>query len=177
VCSTDYTTSPPELTVFRVGPWFEAGDSVVVYADNNPDITRDDEWLHRSVQAVDTSAHCGMSQAQDMAIPYLATTGDTVRVGAPVRAFNEFTYGLYQIGGEWYLGRRARGTFNPNPLVGPLLESQGVAFRYLDSMGAVTTVDTLVSQIELTLRYRATVRDARGNLVSDSLVTRIHPRN
>jgi hypothetical protein len=150
---------------------------VVVYADNNPDRMADDEWLHRSVQSVDTTALCGMSQAQDMAIPHLASTGDTVRVGAPVRALHEFTYGLYQIGGESYLGRRARGSFDPTPLVGPLLESRGVAFRYLDSLGAVTTVDTLVSQIELTLRYRATVRDAQGNLVADSLVTRIHPRN
>jgi prepilin-type N-terminal cleavage/methylation domain-containing protein len=178
VCGANLGISPPKLTVVRVGYWFESGDSVVVYADNDPMRILDDAWLQGVVQSVDTTALCGTNQAQVLQVPGLVSAGDTIRMGAPVRAFAEFTYGLFQFDGEWYLGRRARGSTDPDLLVGPLVESRGLEFRYLDSLGAATTVATAVSQIELTLRYRSKgVRDAQGDLISDSLVTRVHPRN
>ncbi len=177
VCATNYAASPPEVTVLRVGPSILAGDSVFIFADNDPERSSDDVWLNRSIQHSDTTATCGADQAQTLRIPNLASTGDTVRLGAPVRAFDTYTYGLYLISGEYYLGRRLRTASNPDPLVGPLLRSRGVAFRYLDSVGAVTAVDTVVAQIEITLRYQSELRDSRNNLVSDSIVARIYPRN
>jgi prepilin-type N-terminal cleavage/methylation domain-containing protein len=178
VCSASLLSSPPQLRVIRVGPWFESGDSVVVYAENEPTRIADDDWLQGVVQAVDTTVVCGGNQAQDLAIPGLTAAGDTVRIGAPVRAFAEFTYALYEHDGDSFLGRRARGSMDPDLLVGPLVDTNGLEFRYLDSLGAVTTVEADVSQIEVTLRYMSKgIRNAEGDLVSDSLVTRVHPRN
>ena len=100
-----------------------------------------------------------------------------LRVGAPVRAFDTYTYGLYQIDGDYYLGRRQSSAGSPDPLVGPLLPSTGVGFRFLDSVGAVTTVDTLVAQIEVVLRYQSEVLDSQGRPVKDSILARVYHRN
>lgn len=182
VCAVNYVANPPQVTLFRVGPAFRAGDSVFVLHDNNPSRASDDEWFGGVTTAVDTTATCGSDPGQILSVPFLRTTAtatppDSVRLGAPVRAFDIYTYGQYQIDGEPYLGRQKRGAANPDPLVGPLLGSGGVAFRYLDSVGAVTTVDTLVAQIEITLRYRSEVMNFGGELVSDSILVRVFPRN
>jgi prepilin-type N-terminal cleavage/methylation domain-containing protein len=181
-CAVDYSVSPPEITAFRVGPAFQAGDSVFVFHDNDPDRASDDEWFGGIVTSVDTTANCGGSPAQILSLPFLATTAtasppDSVRVGAPVRGFEIFTYGEVDVGGEPYLGRWSRLTPSPDILVGPLVPSQGLGFRYLDSMGRVTTVDTLVAQIEMTIRYQSALRDFRSEPVSDSILVRVYPRN
>ena len=177
VCATDYTASPPTITAFKVGRYFRANDSIFVFADNDMNISSDDVWLTKAVQTSDTTATCESSPGQTLSVPNLASTLDTVRSGAPVRAFEIYTYGLYQIDGEPYLGRRISTAGSPDPLVGPLLPSTGVSFRYLDSFGAITTVDTLVAQIEITLRYQSKVRDSQNRLVADSIVARVYPRN
>jgi len=180
-CGVDYTVSPNEVTAYRIGPVFQAGDSVFVFADNNTQMARDDVWLTKLAQAVDTTTTCpDGSWAQTLGIANLASTGDTVRIGAPLRAFEVYTYRLFDFGGESYLGRSASsvGVFGtPDPLVGPLVPKRGVTFRYLDSAGAVTAVDTLVAQIEVTLRYQAAVLDARNRRVGDSIVALVYPRN
>jgi prepilin-type N-terminal cleavage/methylation domain-containing protein len=177
VCATDYSSNPPRVTAYRVGPVVQAGDSIHIFADNMPDRARDDVWLTRSVQSVDSTVTCGGAPAQRLAVPNLASTGDTVRLGAPLRAFVTYTYGLITWGGEEYLGRRISTSGTPDPLVGPLIPKRGVTFRYLDSVGAVTTVDTLVAQIEVTLRYQSAIRNVRNQLVRDSLVSRVYLRN
>lgn len=179
VCSVDYSVTPPRVRAVRSGPPILAGDSVSVFADNDPARSADDVWLFKVVQSADTAVTCGGRAAVDLRIPQLASSGDTVRTGAPIRAFRRFTYGLYRIDGEWYLGRRnplALGS-RPDPLVGPLKPENGVEFRYLDSRGQVTTVDTLVAQIQVALRYLASSRGFRGQPVADSLVSRIFTRN
>ncbi len=177
VCATNYAVNPPRVTAYRVGPAIQDGDSIFIFADNDPERSSDDVWLKREVRTSDTTATCGTDPAQILTIPNLQSTGDTVRSGAPVRVFDTYAYGLYELDGEPYLGRRLRSASSPVPLVGPLLRSGGLAFRYYDALGAVTTVDTLVAQIEVTLRYQSLVRDARNRLVSDSLIARIYPRN
>lgn len=177
VCATNYTVNPPRVTAYRIGPRVEAGDSIFIFADNMPERMLDDVWLARVVQNVDTTATCNGALAQELSITDLASTGDTVRLGAPLRTFLTYTYGLYTIGGESYLGRRISTAGSPDPLVGPLLPSRGVTFRYLDSVGGVTTVPTDVAQIEVILRYRSDVLDARNLPVRDSIVARVYPRN
>jgi prepilin-type N-terminal cleavage/methylation domain-containing protein len=181
-CDVDYTVAPNRITSHRLGPAFQAGDSVVIFADNDPALNKDDAWLTKTIQTVDTtSATCpDGSWGQTFGISNLASTGDSVRLGAPVRAFDTYTYGLFDYGGETYLGRWASASMalgRPDPLVGPLVPARGVSFRYLDSIGAVTTVDTLVAQIEVTLRYQSEVRDARNQQVADSIVGLVYPRN
>jgi hypothetical protein len=177
VCGTDYTTSPPEVTAVRVGPFIHAGDSVFILADNEINRASDDVWLTRRVRTSDTTTTCGTFPAQTLAITDLGITGDTVREGAPVRAFETYSYGLYQIDGDSYLGRRKSTASSPDPLVGPLVPGRGVTFRYLDSIGTVTTSRTDVAQIEVVLRYQSGIRDNQNRLVSDSIVARVYPRN
>jgi prepilin-type N-terminal cleavage/methylation domain-containing protein len=182
VCAVNYSVNPPEITLYRIGPAFHSGDSVFVFHDNNPDRAADDEWFGGVASAVDTTATCAGSPGQTLTVPFVGTTAsatppDSVRVGAPVRAFDIYTYGQYMIDGEPYLGRKLKGASAPDPLVGPVLESGGVAFRYLDTLGAVTNVDTMVAQIEVILRYRSEVRTFGGGLVSDSILVRVNPRN
>lgn len=177
VCATNYTASPPRVTAYRIGPGVEAGDSIFIFADNNPDWATDDVWLTRVAQSVDTTATCGGALAQEITVANLASTGDTVRVGAPLRTFDTYTYGLISLGGETYLGRRISTAGSPDPLVGPLVPNRGVNFRYLDSIGIVTTVDTLVTQIEVTLRYASPVMNSQNQRVRDSIVGRVYLRN
>jgi len=177
VCATDYTLTPPRVTAYRIGPPVQVGDSIFIFADNIPDLASDDVWLTRVVQNVDTTATCAGAPGQTLTVTNLASTGDTVRVGAPLRAFDTYTYGLYDFSGESYLGRRLSTARGPDPLVGPLIPTRGVSFRYLDSLGVVTTVNTEVAQIQVTLRYESQMRDARNQIIRDSIVARVYPRN
>jgi prepilin-type N-terminal cleavage/methylation domain-containing protein len=177
VCATDYSANPPRVTAYRIGPVVEAGDSIHIFADNVPERALDDVWLTRVVQSVDTTATCSGAPAQMLTVPNLASTGDTVRLGAPLRTFDTYTYGLITWGGEEYLGRRISTAGSPDPLVGPLVPTRGVSFRYLDSIGAVTTTKADVAQIEVTLRYQSPVRNVRNQLIRDSIMGRVYLRN
>ena len=182
VCSVDYSASPPQLTVLRVGPTFGSGDSVFVFHDNDPEKASDDAWRGGTISAVNDHATCGTNPAQILSVPFVGSAAtdsppDSVRVGAPVRGFDIYTYGLYQVEGDYYLGRRRHTAPEPDRLVGPLLPTRGLTFRYLDNLGAVTTVDTDVAQIEVTLRYQSQVLNFQNDVVSDSVIVRVFPRN
>ena len=177
VCAADLTNGT--LDVRQVGSWFGAGDSVVVYAENQTTTTDDDEWIIGKVSARDTTVTCGSARAQRLTIPAVATAAaaaDTIRVGANVRSFTHYRYGLYTVDGEPYLAR-VDSTNTVAPLVGPVKSSGGVAFRYLDSTGTVTTTKANISQIEVTLRTLSNARGPNGELVADSATTRIYLRN
>ena len=176
VCNVDVTGSP--IRVKKIGRHFASGDSIVVFADNDPDIAADDTILSgviASVSAPLTETCTGADTAQSLAVPALvaALANDTVRVGAPVRGFAIYTYGLYTEDGKYYLARWS-GTTTEH-LVGPL-SPNGVSFTYRDAVGNVTTDPRAVSQIEVTLRSRSNVTGDRGP-VADSLTTAIYLRN
>ena len=174
VCNTNATGSP--ILVKKIGRYFTSGDSIVVFADNDPDISSDDTILSGAVSSMTTGQTCtGTDTAQSLLVPALVTAlaNDTVRLGAPVRGFTIYTYGLYLRDGEYYLAREFGGT--TEPLVGPL-SPNGVSFTYMDSNGVVTTDPTAVSQIQVTLRSRSKVTNERGP-VTDSLTTTIYLRN
>ncbi len=176
VCGVDPTGSP--VRVQKIGRFFEGGDSVMVFADNNPDLASDDTILAGTVGSIDSTLTCsGADTAQSLTVPALAAAAlgnDTVRIGAPVRGFTIYTYGLYSLDGDYYLARQSGAT--TAPLVGPL-SSNGVSFIYMDSFGNVTANPRAVSQIEVTLRTQSEVRDPQGRFLSDSLTTVIYLRN
>ena len=177
VCAADVTNGT--MDVRRVGGWFADDDSVVVYAENQVNTAADDDWIIGRITARDTTVACGGAQAQRITVPQITTAAaaaDTVRVGAPVRSFTHYTYGLYTLDGEPYLGRR-EGSTSAVPLVGPLRTTNGIAFRYLDTLGTVTTTATNIAQIEVTLRTLSSARGADGAQVADSVTTRIYVRN
>ena len=167
------------LDVLRVGSWFEVGDSVVVYAENDDNTSTDDDWVYGAVTARDTTISCGTEQAQRLTVPVVTTAAaaqDTVRVGASLRSYSHYTYGLFTLDGAPYLGRKD-GAGSPIAMVGPLRDSDGLAFRYLDGTGAVTAVGADIRQVEVALRTQSKARGSDGQPVSDSLVTRIYLRN
>lgn len=177
-CAVDVAAGT--LDVRRVGSWFSQGDSVVVLAENRTNTAADDDWVHGLVLNRDTTITCGGAAAQRLTVTAVATAAtsgpDTVRVGAPVRSYSYYTYGLFTIDGEPFLGRREGGG-TPMPLVGPLRASSGLEFRYLDSLGAVTTNPVDVAQVEVTLRTLSSARAPNGEPVEDSLSTRVKLRN
>ncbi len=175
VCGTNATGSP--VRVQKIGRFFEDGDSVMVFADNDTDIASDDTILAGAVGGIDTTQTClGGDPAQLLTVPALAAAlaSDTVRIGAPVRGFKIYTYGLYVVDGENYLARRSGA--RTEPLVGPLAPN-GVSFTYVDSIGNVTTNPRAVSRVDVTLRSKASVLNQQGYPVADSLSTAIYLRN
>lgn len=178
VCATDYSTNPPRFTLRRAGRWLEVGDSIVALADNDPTKALDDRWITGRITSADTTATCtGLDTAQNVSIAGLSTS-DTIRLGAMVRSYTPFTYGLFEFDGQPFLGRRSAGAF-PQPLVGPLRGKSegGLAFTYLDENNAVTLVGSDVAQIQVELRTASRILGTDGRPVSDSIVTRIYPRN
>jgi len=174
VCDVNPTGSP--IRVKKMGRYFQRGDSIVVFADNDVDVASDDTILSGVVASVTQGETCtGTDIAQSLAVPDLVTAlvNDTVRLGAPVRGFTIYTYGLYTVNGDYYLARKSGGA--TEPLVGPL-SANGVSFTYMDSGGIVTTDPRAVSQIEVTLRAISKVINERGP-VGDSLTTTIYLRN
>lgn len=171
----------PSITVRRVGRWLESGDSVFVLADNREDRASDDVWLSALVGTVDTTITCASGdRAQRITLPGMtsAMTTDTVRSGAPVRAFTRFWYGLDELAGEWYLARRGVDGVT-EPMVGPLEPrgSGGLRLAYFDAMGLATTVPADVAQIRVTLLSASSVTTPAGEVVADSLVASVYPRN
>lgn len=180
VCGVNLTLGT--IDVRKYGSWFEVNDSIVVYAENRPATGADDDWIRGKVLMRDTTITCGGKRAQRLHIPEILTAAiasppDSVRVGANVRTFTHYTYGLYTIDGEPYLGRKNAGSNTPTALVGPLQSGTGLAFRYLDTLNAVTTTSANIAQIELVLRTASTVRGPNGGYVKDSIRTRIALRN
>jgi hypothetical protein len=83
--------------------------------------------------------------------------------------------------GDSYIARQVAGGA-AEPLVGPVPASfaTGVPtleFIYMDGTGAVTTVPANVQQIEVRVRVRSDARDAQGDMIADSLTTRVYLRN
>jgi prepilin-type N-terminal cleavage/methylation domain-containing protein len=181
VCAVSYSPLPPKLTVRRTGRWIKPGDSVVFLADNDEDLGTDDVWLSSRTSTVDTTAVCPSGdRAQIISLPGMsaAMTADSVRMGAPVRAYTQFTYAIHSMDGGWYL---TRGEFSgfPEPLVGPLRSraQQGFRIEYLDSYGVVTTIPTDVAQFRVRLQSASGGAAPGEALVTDLSVTRIFARN
>lgn len=195
VCEPDITGSDPVMTVIKDfllnsgdtlyimggSNRFAVGDSVFVYADNDPDIDRDDAWISASISSIDSSSVvCPQDGDGALNLTFgsqmTAFTNDSVDVGAPVRSYQDFTFGTTTMLGDVYLGRRT-GTGDMIPVAGPLRDRGGLAFVYRDAMGDVTTTPADVAQIEVTVRTGSEVLNSLGEMVSDSVLVWIHTRN
>lgn len=178
VTCTVTTTGTPTLTVVEAGDGFATGDSVFVFADNDPDIGTDDAWFPAVVSSVQGSQTCGTLAASNLLFSgYAAAFAANIVVeGAPVRGYGLFTYGVFTSSGESYLGRREGGAAML-PLIGPIDPSTGLSLRYLDSDGAATATPADVRMIEISVRSQSGARDSQGNLIYDDLTTRVYTRN
>ncbi|MDA0329070.1 MAG: prepilin-type N-terminal cleavage/methylation domain-containing protein [Gemmatimonadetes bacterium] len=184
ICVTNFT-GQPALTVVRLGQGpnaFAVNDSVFIFADNDEDIDSDDVWIIAQVTAVDQAVT--VLCPQDLTPAHTLTfsgqsalfAADSVGLGAPVRSFEEYTFGLTTMAGDRYLARRSGGG-DMIPIAGPLRPTGGLEFVYRDADGVVTAVPADVRQIEVTIRTGSTVLNSLGRMVSDSVNVWIYTRN
>lgn len=196
VCDTDFGI-PPTLTVRdsiiptrpTIGDTllltgganaFEAGDEVFVWADNNPNSDTDDVWFSATVSAVDDDAAITCPDgrgALELSFAGLQALflADEVGIGAPVRSYDTYTFGTTTMNGDVYLGR-AHGAGDMVPITGPLQPSDGLEFIYHDSVGAITSDEEDVSQIEVIVRTGSEVLGPLGEMVQDSVRVWIYTR-
>lgn len=167
------------LSVMVLSDQFAIGQGIAVFVENEPEIASDDFWSEASVQNASSGAG---SCTQAGTLQTITTSGlsstvyDGIRAGAPIRSFDPYTYGAFQVGGEWYLGRRVGGG-TVTPLVGPLDGEEGLRFQYLDSSGAATTTAADVRRIRITLETRSGALDGQGQAITDVLTTDVFLRN
>lgn len=174
VCALDLSGTP-RLDLRSIGKGFNAGDSVLVYAEGVG--SSDGVWLPGLVSTVVSSTACTSGAgAQRITLPGMADTlaALPVSVGAPVRSFRHFSYSLELVGTEWHLARTTSGG-DPQLFTGPFLgpDEGGLRFDYLDRLGTPTSIGTDVAQIRITVRARS--RPAGG--APDSLSSLVYLRN
>ncbi len=159
---------------------FAVGDSTFVFADNDPNIDTDDNWILGSVTAVDTAAVvCPQDGTDAVQLTYASQsalfTTDSVGIGAAVRSWQEYTFGTTTMNGDLYLARRDTGAFVP--IAGPIADTSGLEFVYRDAEGNVTTTATDVAQVQVTLRTGNEVLNSLGEFDRDSVMVWIYTRN
>ena len=172
---------------------FTVNDSLLVYYEGDPTDRSDDGWLRGQVKTSTTLANgCVAPPASNAFVITMDPTwiagsqfnfAGAITNGSPVLGFDKVVYRVYQASdNNWYLGiRNPAGTGTIQPLVGPLIGSNGVTFGYFDAQGNVTADPTRVARIDITLRARTTspIRDVSGvlNYKVDSVVTSVALRN
>jgi prepilin-type N-terminal cleavage/methylation domain-containing protein len=184
VCGVNPSQS--RIAVAVRGRSFAADQTVFVFVDNDPDSMADDEWVTSPVNSVTDDQGACASQADTIAtrlpvqvlnVPGLASDDFAgLRLGAPVRSSETFTYGVFQVGGDWYLARRS-GTATAVPLVGPLAGEEGLSLQYFGGDGSATTTPEDVRRIRVTLRTASQAVDSGNNPITDELTTDVFLRN
>jgi prepilin-type N-terminal cleavage/methylation domain-containing protein len=190
VCGVVFGANPQVLVIRSLigATPFAVNDSVFVWADNEVETESDDHWIPAEVTAVSSGATdicveplLPVTQATRLTFggqgANFNVTTDSVTMGAPVRSYERFSFGLTTYNGDVYLGRR-QAAAAWIPMAGPLRPTDGLGFVYLDSLDAVTATPAEVRQIEVDIRASTRgVTNSVGNLVTDSIAARIFTRN
>jgi prepilin-type N-terminal cleavage/methylation domain-containing protein len=186
VCATDYSgigLGNFAITVLNLpGPDPVAGDSIFVFANNDEGRDDDDVWI-KTAAGNTSNTTCPQNGEAAIRIAFPALAGlfltDSVGVGAPVRSFEHFTFGLTTYNGDTYLGRRpgfgTTGTWIP--VAGPLDPATGIEFVYRDALGAVTSTREDVRQIVVRIRSESVMRNSLNRPVVDSITAWVYARN
>lgn len=173
----------PQFTVKTVGESFARNDSIFILAANDPLDLDDDVWKLGIVASIVSTTTCNGSDTAQVITLNGITVGpppDLVSVGAPVRSFLHYTYGLFIIDGETFLARElsglaVTGSSASAAMAGPLrLVAGAPTFTYWDPSGTAAIVPSQVARIRLVLR---TTSEIPGGVIQDSIVMDIHPRN
>jgi prepilin-type N-terminal cleavage/methylation domain-containing protein len=159
-------------------------DSLYVFIDGSPGA---DSWLPLRVTGVNLASACGGASAIAFTVPSNATlTTASIPVGTPVRVYEVMQLKLYVNGGKSWLGAlsASAGETSIQPVLGPLVAGNGLAFQYLDASENATTDPKAVKSIKATV-VGVTDRDINlGNgssgalaSVQDTLVAQVVLRN
>ena len=176
----------------RYGLWKTAGniqatvdDTALVYQIGKGG------WNKLKITAVGTPVAMGVTncawtggRAPDVVVEFAVNTAtDTsyIKVGAPFRNFRRVEYAEYQLNGRWWLGRRVGAAASYEQLTGPLLApaSNGLAFTYYDTLGAVTANPAAVGSVAFSIRtesYKNTTVGQSFTYQRDSMTTNVAVR-
>jgi len=176
----------------RYGLWKTAGniqatvdDTALVYQLGRG------AWSKLKITAVGTPAAMGVTacawpgaRPPDVVVEFAVNTQtDTswIKVGVPFRSFRRVEYAEFQQNNRWWLGRKVGGAASYERLTGPLLApaSNGLAFVYYDTLGAVTANAAAVGSVQFTLRtesYKNTTVGSTFVYQHDSLTTKVAVR-
>jgi prepilin-type N-terminal cleavage/methylation domain-containing protein len=148
------------------------------------------QWNKLKITAVGTPAAMGVTacawpgaRPPDIVVEFAVTAStDTsyIKVGAPFRTFRRVQYAEYQQNGRWWLGRKVGAAASYELLTGPLLApgSNGLAFTYYDTLGAVTANPAAVGSVAFTLRtesFKKTISSG-SQYEHDSVTTKVAVR-
>jgi prepilin-type N-terminal cleavage/methylation domain-containing protein len=148
------------------------------------------QWNKLKITAVGTPAAMGVTacawpgaRPPDIVVEFAVTAStDTsyIKVGAPFRTFRRVQYGEYQQNNRWWLGRKVGAAASYELLTGPLLApaSNGLAFTYYDTLGAVTANPAAVGSVAFTLRtesFKNTISSG-SQYEHDSVTTKVAVR-
>jgi hypothetical protein len=186
------TICAKHATLARYGLWKTAGniqatvdDTALVYQMGRGG------WNKLKITAVGTPAAMGVvacawpgARPPDLVIEFAApavTDTSYIKIGAPFRTFRQVQYAEYQQNSRWWLGRKVGNAASYELLTGPLRApaSNGLAFTYYDTLGAVTANTGAVGSVAFTLRTESFKNTTVGSAYTyqhDSLTTKVAVR-
>ncbi len=188
ICNAQATGSTLYLDTTRIGlrPLDGEYDSLLIFADSQTTLTRDDRWIHASVTSTSTGNDCtgGVSSIRVNITPAVAAS-DSILTGSPVRGFEVVDVRRYvDAAGVTWLGQRRYDKSSAwsalQPVVGPL-QAKGLRFAYYAKDGTVTTDWTQVARINITVIGQTSqpvrLADKSMGYFVDSLITNVALRN
>jgi len=186
------TICAKHLLLPRYGLWKTAGnitatvdDTALVYQIGKG------AWTKLKITAVGTPAAMGVNtcawaggRVPDVVVEFaVAQVTDTslIKIGAPFRSFRKVEYSEFQQNGRWWLGRKVGQAVGYEQLTGPLLApaSNGLAFTYYDTLGAVSANTAAIGSVAFTIRTESFKNATSGSTFvyqRDSLTTRVGVR-
>jgi prepilin-type N-terminal cleavage/methylation domain-containing protein len=183
------TICAKHATLARYGLW-KTGGNILAGADDSALVSQlgRDKWTALKITAVGTPAAMGVpacawpgARPPDIIVEFaVGTKTDTsyIKVGAPFRSYRRVEYAEYQLNSRWWFGRKIGAAASYEQLTGPLVApaSNGLAFVYYDTLGAVTTNPGAVGSVAFTLRTESFKKTHIGNTYGyqrDSLTTKV----
>jgi prepilin-type N-terminal cleavage/methylation domain-containing protein len=183
------TICAKHATLARYGLW-KTGGNIFASADDSALVYQvgREKWKALKITAVGTPAAMGVTacawpgaRPPDVVVEFsVAAKTDTsyIKVGAPFRNFRRVEYAEYQLNSRWWLGRKVGAAAAYEQLTGPLVAptSNGLAFVYYDTLGAVTANPAAVGSVAVTLRTESYKKTHVGNTFvyqRDSLTTKV----
>jgi prepilin-type N-terminal cleavage/methylation domain-containing protein len=176
----------------RYGLWKTAG-SILATVDDTALVYQIGKgaWNKLKITAVGTPAAMGVAgcawpgaRPPDVVVEFAvaaATDTSLIKVGAPFRNFRSVQYAEFQQNGRWWLGRKVGQAASYEQLTGPVLApaSNGLAFTYYDTLGAVTANTAAVGSVAFTIRTESYKNATSGSSFvyqRDSLTTKVGVR-
>jgi prepilin-type N-terminal cleavage/methylation domain-containing protein len=187
VCRTDPNARNWVDVVPLAGSTFPTADSVLLFADWNPQSAADDAWIRDAIGSTGTPGNCPAGAPFAGSAPIRVNLvqqfpSGAVSTGALVRAFHTVELALRDGTAGAELTRSLRGQAAA-PLLGPLRSNaeRGLRFRYLDTAGAALPTPLAQADLQAVARVRISVRGlGRGGVNpdghTDSLATVVHLR-